>query len=201
MTAPRTFRVLCFGDSLTEGKSMLPEEQPRVWPNLVEQNSGGKFRPLNEGKGGRPTDSLGEFHAVLEKHRGAYDLLVIALGGNDARDVSGQCVPNAVTNLREMVRLARTERPGLPILLAGPANIRKDALGPTRPIANERDQNLRDLTAAYEPLARELSCDFVALYGAIPLESLAADGVHPDAKGNEPIAARMYAALERLATA
>jgi acyl-CoA thioesterase-1 len=107
-------------------------------------------------------------------------------------------VPHAVKNIREMIALARAAHPGLPILLAGPANIRKDTLGPTKPIANERDQNLRDLTVAYEKLARETSCPFVSLYGIIPRASLAVDGVHPDADGNRPIAAKMLEALTRL---
>jgi acyl-CoA thioesterase-1 len=196
MDALGFLRVLYFGDSLTAGSEMTAEEKAFVWPSLVEESSGGKFRPINEGKGGRPTDSLGEFRVVLEKHRGGYDLLVIALGGNDARDLTGACVPNAVRNVREMVRLAREDRASLPILIVAPANIRKDALGPTRPIANERDQNLRDLGAAYEALAHELACHFVSLYGVIPPEALAIDGVHPDANGNRPIAARMLEALQ-----
>jgi len=180
---------------------MPPEEQPRVWPNVVEELSGGTFRAINEGRGGRPTDSVAEFRDALQRHGAHFDLLVIALGANDARDISGHCVPNALRNLREMVRLAREARPGLPILLAGPPNIRKGALGPTRPIGDQRDQNLRDLTAAYEPLARELACDFVPLYGVLPPESLAVDGVHPDARGNAPLASRMHDALQRLAAA
>ena len=76
---------------------------------------------------------------------------MIALGGNDSRDISGNCVPNAVKNIRAMIAGLFG---AIPILLAGPANIRKDTLGPTKPIANERDQNLRDLNAAYEKLAR-----------------------------------------------
>ena len=177
---------------------MTTQEKPCVWPNLVEQSSGGRFCPINEGKGGRPTDSLGEFREALEKHRGAYDLLVLALGGNDARDISGACVPNAVKNVREMVRLALEDRASLPILIVAPANIRKDTLGPTRLIANERDQNLRGLGKAYEVLARELACHFVSLYGVIPPEALAIDGVHPNAQGNEPIAHCMLETLERV---
>lgn len=197
----KTFRVLYFGDSVTAGSEMSPEQKPFVWPNLVEESSGGKFQPINEGKGGRPTNSVKEFREVLERRRDGYDILVIALGANDSRDVSGHCVPNAVRNLREMIRLAREARPGLPILLVAPTNIRKDALGPSRPIGDQRDQNLRDLTAAYGPLAAELSCHFVALYGVIPPESLTKDGVHPDATGNRPIAARVLAALEQLVQA
>jgi len=187
--------VLYFGDSITAGFNLPPEA---VWPSLVEKASQGKFRAINEGLGGRPTDSLTDFQLALQKHGDGYDLMVIALGGNDARDISGNCVPNALKNIREMIALTRAARPGIPILLVGPTNINKDCLGPTKPIANERDQNLRDLNAAYEKLAWELSCYFVSLYGVIPPASLTVDGVHPDAEGNRPIAAKMLEALEKI---
>lgn len=190
--------VLYFGDSLTAGSEMSPEQKPFLWPNLVREASHGQFQALNEGLGGRPTDSVADFQKALEKYGDTIDIVVIALGGNDARDISGQCVPNAVNNIRKMIGLARAAHPGLPLLLAGPANIRKDTLGPSKPIANERDQNLRDLTIAYEKLASETSCHFVSLYGIVPPESLAMDGVHPDAEGNRPIAAKMLEALNRL---
>jgi len=194
-----TFRVLYFGDSLTAGSELPPEQKPLVWPNLVQQSSHGKFQAINESLGGRPTGSVTDFQKVLEKHGGAYDILVIALGGNDARDICGNCVPHAVQNIREMIALARAARPQIPILLAGPPNIRKDTLGPTKNIGEERDQNLRDLNAAYASLAPETSCQFTSLYGIIPAASLAVDGVHPDAEGNKPISARMLEALSKLA--
>ena len=191
--------VLCFGDSLTAGSELPPDQKAFVWPRLLEEASQGKFRAINEGLGGRPTDSLADFRQALQKHGAAAGIMVIALGGNDARDVSGNCVPHAVKNIREMIALTRSARPDVPILLAGPANIRKDALGPTKDIADERDQNLRDLTMAYERLARESSCHFVALYGIVPPGSLTVDGVHPDAEGNKFIATTMLKALTQLA--
>jgi acyl-CoA thioesterase-1 len=196
--ATSVFTALYFGDSLTAGSTLPPEQKSSVWTNLVEQVSRGKFRAINEGLGGRPTDSLADFQEALRKHAGAFDLLVIALGGNDARDISGNCVPHALKNIRAMITLARASCSTLPILLAGPANIRKDTLGPTKPIANEREQNLRDLNVAYEKLALETSCQFVSLYGTIPAASLVMDGVHPDAEGNQPIAAAMLEALTKL---
>jgi acyl-CoA thioesterase-1 len=195
------FRVLYFGDSLTEGSELPPEQKAFVWPTLVQENSGGTFQAINEGLGGRPTDSVSAFQRILGCHDHAFDLMVIALGGNDTRDISGQCIPNAVRNIGEMIALTRAARPGIPILLVGPANIRKDTLGATKSIGEKREQNLRDLTAAYEKLAAETSCRFVSLYGVIPPASLAADGVHPDADGNRAVAAKMLEALTRLAQA
>ena len=58
---------------------------------------------------------------------------------------------------------------------------------------------LRELGLAYEKLAQEMGCQFVNLFGAVPLETMTKDGVHPDVKGNEAIANRLLPALSRLA--
>lgn len=183
---PRT--VVCFGDSITAGGSLPTAEKPFVWPALVEKWANGKLRIINEGKGGRPTNSLKEFEEML-KRQPQVDVLVIALGGNDARDITDQCVPKAVRNLRAMMARAREAYgPKLTLLLVGPTNIRKDALGPTRPIADQRDAKLRELNAAFADLAKEAKCQFLSLYGVVPETSLGRDGVHPDRAGNEIIA-------------
>jgi acyl-CoA thioesterase I len=183
---PRT--VIIFGDSITAGNMLPKGDKARLWVNLVQQQSGGRLTMINEGKGGRPTDSLKEFEAMLNRQPKA-DLLVLALGTNDSRDISGQCVPKAVEHLRSMIDLARQKyRADLPILLVGPINLNKDALGPTKPIADQRDANLKELGTAYAALAQELHCDFTNLYGIVPATSLTRDGVHPDAIGNEVIA-------------
>jgi acyl-CoA thioesterase-1 len=183
---PRT--VIVFGDSITAGSALPKEEKSHLWVTLVQKESGGRLKVTNEGKGGRPTDSLKEFEAMLNRQPKP-DLLVVALGTNDSRDISDACVPKAVEHLSAIVRRAREKyRTDLPVLIVGPPNINKEALGPTKPIANERDGKLKDLGAAYAKLAEELHCGFVSLYGVIPTSSLMRDGVHPDAAGNEEIA-------------
>jgi len=123
------------------------------------------------------------------KRRPQADLLVIALGTNDSRDVSGQCVPKAVANVRQMITAARAQYgPNSAILLLGPPNIRKDALGPTKPIADQREANLRALGDAFADLGKELHCAYFSTFGTIPPESLAKDGVHPDPAGNAAMA-------------
>lgn len=188
-------RVLCFGDSITQGGALPVAEKTSLWLLQVEKKADGKLRLLNEGKGGRPTNSVEEFRAALKKHDGAFDELLISLGTNDSRDITDKCVPEAVKNIRQMITMAREKVPNLRVLLVGPPNINKNALGPTKPIANEREQKLKDLNAAFEQLAKDEKCDFVSLFGAVPDESLLRDGVHPDAKGNTAIAAVIYGAL------
>jgi acyl-CoA thioesterase-1 len=190
--------VIVFGDSITAGNALPPEDRPHVWPQVVEEQSKGSLQMLNEGKGGLPTDSVKEFTAMLTRHPHA-DVLVIVLGTNDSRDISDQCVPKAVANLRTMIGLAR-DRYGkdFAVLLAGPPNIRKESLGPTRPIADQRDAKLRELGEGFSALAAELHCEFISLYGAVPEGSMTKDGVHPDVAGNEAIARVILAKLQAM---
>jgi acyl-CoA thioesterase-1 len=198
---PAAARVLCFGDSITEGSALPRDERPFVWPALVEQASAGGLKLINEGKGGRPTASVDEFERALAKHAqgGGVDVVVIALGTNDSRDTSDVCVPKAVANVRKMVERARAKLgPAAKVLLVGPPNINKAALVATKPIADPRERKIKDLNAAFEALAKEAHCDYVGLFGAVPEQSMTRDGVHPDKAGNQAIAAVMGRAIGAL---
>jgi acyl-CoA thioesterase I len=188
-------KVVCFGDSITAGSNMKPADRPQLWVDRVQAASQGRLEMINEGKGGRPTDSLGEFAQMLTRRPKA-DELVLALGGNDARNIKEDCVPKAVKNLTAMVARARAAYGAeIAILIVGPTNINQEKLGPTKPIGKERDGKLQELNAAFAKLAQELHCSFVSLYGVVPPETLTQDGVHPDAAGNEPIARLMLSKL------
>lgn len=181
--------IIVFGDSITAGGALPAKDRDKLWLRQVEQESKGTLKLINEGKGGRPTASLPDFDAMLQRQPKA-DGLYIALGMNDSRDLKDTCVPNAVANLREMIVRARKHFGlSLPVLLVGPSNINKAALGPTKPIGNEREAKLRELNTAFAALAKETSCDFLSLFGVVPDGSLTKDGVHPDAAGNAAIAA------------
>jgi acyl-CoA thioesterase I len=195
---PAARTVLVFGDSLTAGNALPKEQREKAWVRLVERDAGGAFTLINQGKGGRPTQSLDEFAAVLNRQPRP-DILVIALGTNDSRDITEACVPKAVANLRSMIASARAKySPAPAILLVGPPNINKAALVATKPIANEREAQLRALGSAFRQLADETGCAFVNLFGVLPEATLTADGVHPDPAGNAAIAARMLEALRRV---
>lgn len=192
---PRT--VIAFGDSITEGGALPKDQRDQAWLRIVERESKGALKMVNEGKGGRLTASVAEFEAMMTRHPRA-DLLILALGTNDSRDITAECVPKAVGNLRKMIERARaTYGPALPVLLLGPPNINKAALVASKPIASERETKLRELGDAFSALAKELRCDFASLFGTIPDDSLTKDGVHPDAEGNAAIARTITAGLPR----
>jgi len=190
---PRT--TIVFGDSITEGNALPKNERSQAWIRLVEIQSEGQLLMINEGKGGRPTSSISEFTTMLQRQPRP-DILVIALGTNDSRDISDQCVPKAVKNIEAMILQARDAYgQNLPIVIVAPPNIRKDALGPSHAIADQREEKLQSLGSAFKTLAETNKCEFVSLYGAVPESALTRDGVHPSGKGNQPIATRM---LEKL---
>ena len=182
--APVPLTVVVFGDSLTDGGAL----KEKAWIRVVEAESKGTLKMINEGKGGRPSASVAEFEAMMAK-RPRMDRLVIALGTNDSRDITDQCVPKAVGNVRKMVDRARaTYGRGLPVLLVGPPNVNKNALVATKPVADEREAKLRELGDGFAKLAVEIGCDYVSLFGAVPETSMTKDGVHPDAAGNAAMA-------------
>ena len=187
--------VIVFGDSITAGGALPGNERDNVWVRVLERESKGRLKMVNEGKGGRPTDSVKEFEVMLARQPQAA-VLVIALGTNDSRDITAVCVPKAVANVRAMIARARQQYGAkLRILLAGPPNINKAALVATKPIANEREAKLRELGDALAALAKDTGCEFTSLFGTVPEANMAKDGVHPDAAGNAAIARVMLAKL------
>jgi acyl-CoA thioesterase-1 len=187
--------VLVFGDSLTAGNKLPAADRARLWLRQVERDSAGKLALVNAGKGGRPTASVPDFETALARHPEAA-ALALMLGTNDSRDTSARCVPNAVANLSAMTAHARATRgKNFPLLLIAPPNINPAALGATKPIAAERAANLRAFADAFRALAGEQNTRFASLHGLLPPETLAKDGVHPDASGNDLIAAALLPEL------
>lgn len=183
---PRT--VIVFGDSITAGSALPQADKERAWIKRIEADSAGTLILINEGKGGRPTNSVMEFEAMLQRHPKA-DAVVIALGMNDSRDITAACVPKAVAHVRSMIEKARLAYgQKLPVLLLGPTNINQAALGPTKPIGNEREAKLVELGEAFAHLAKDMQSQYLSLFGSVPDGCLLKDGVHPDAEGNAALA-------------
>lgn len=186
--APEARTLIVFGDSITAGSALPKDQADQLWLKLVEKQSAGALTLINEGKGGRPSASVPEFEQML-KRQPKPDGLILALGMNDSRDLTAECVPKAVANLRAMIEKARQAYGAtLPVLLLGPTNINLAALGPTKPIGPQREAKLRELGDAFAKLATETHCEFITLFGSVPAESLLKDGVHPDPAGNAAIA-------------
>jgi acyl-CoA thioesterase-1 len=191
--------VVVFGDSIAAGTGLPEHERDRVWVRRVADLAGGRLEVVNEGKGGRWTRARGEFNAMLARQAHA-DVLVIALGTNDSADLSDGAVVRMLTNVAYMVQKARLRYgPGLRVLLLAPPDLRIDALRNRAIPGDRRATRLHELDLGLAALARRLDCEFLSLRGVVPPASLASDGMHPDAAGNERIARTVLPVLLQLA--
>ena len=186
--------VVAYGDSITLGNALPEAQRDRVWVRRVEQMARGRLVLVNDGQGGHWTRSLDQFDSMLRRQPRA-DVLVLALGTNDSNDASVRMVGRATDNLRTMItRAQRAWGPELRVVIVGPPQLRPDRR-PDAAGAVARNERLRALNAAYEQLAQHTRARYMSLYGVPDDASLEADGMHPDAAGNEAIARKMLPVL------
>lgn len=181
---PRT--VLFFGDSLTAGYGVDPDE---AYPALVQKKiteAGLPWRVVNAGLSGETTSGgLRRLDWILKQR---VDIFVIELGGNDGL----RGIPLATTraNLEAMVERIRQRYPDVKIVVAGmqlPTN-----MGPeyTRAFADIFPEIARDKQTALIPFLLEG-------VGGVATLNLP-DGIHPTPQGHQIVADTVWDTLRPL---
>lgn len=192
------YKIICFGDSITEGKTPASLKNGERWIEVLEKSSGGKIVCYNEGKGGRPASAFPDFEPALKRHPEA-NVLLIALGTNDSRDYSKSAVQELRKNMNIMACFARGKFPNLKkIILCAPYNISVSSLKTNREKGTQRMENLMAFGKTIKEIATQENHTFIDFYGVIPETSLTTDGVHPDAAGHAAIAAKAWAELQKV---
>lgn len=165
--------ILAFGDSLTYGTGATPAES---YPAILERSIGRKV--VNAGVPGETSgQGLERLPEVLDEVKPK--LLILCHGGNDFLRRLDDA--KAASNLREMIRLARSK--GIPVvLLATP----KPGLAPSIP-------------AFYGELAMELGVPFEegVIRTVLFDNALKSDMVHPNGAGYAQIAAAVEKVLKK----
>lgn len=178
-------RIVCLGDSLTEGYSLAPEQ---AWPHLVEKmlrNTGWpEARVVNAGISG--STSASAVARLKWQLKNPPDVLVLALGANDG--LRGIAPAETKKNLAAAIDLARAN--GVTVLLAG-----------MRMPPNYGTDYTKGFEATFTSLAAEKNVAFVPFL----LDGVAADpalnlpdGIHPNAAGYEVIARTVASHLKPL---
>jgi len=182
--AAETVRIVAFGDSLTAGYGLKPDES---FPARLEKSlksRGHAVEVVNSGVSGDTTSAARErldwavpagTHAVI-----------LELGANDA--LRGLPVERARTNLDAILEGLRKR--GVEVLLAGMRAPRN--LGDT--YANAFDAIFSDLASKHGVLHYPFFLAGVALDPKLNL----ADGLHPNAAGIEVITQRILPDVEKL---
>lgn len=176
--------VLCFGDSLTAGLGVAPDES---YPALLAARlhaAGYRYRVVNAGVSGDTT--AGGLRRVDWALRLTPDIVILALGANDG--LRGQDLAGVRANLDQMVE--RFQQSGARVLLAGmrlPPNY-------GRPYAE-------DFRRMYAAVARNRGLPFMPFLldgvGGNPRLNQP-DGIHPTAEGHRLIAERLWPHLRPL---
>lgn len=177
-------RIVFLGDSLTAGYGLDPQQAyPQLVENLLEE-AGHDVEVVNAGVSGDTT--AGGLRRIDWLLRQEMDILVIALGANDA--LRGQPVEATRENLEKMIDRARQAYPDLRILLAG-------MLAPPNMGVPYREA-FREI---YPQIAKARGVELMPflLDGVAGQPSLnLPDGIHPNAKGHRVIARAVVEVLD-----
>src|SRR6266566_7830094 len=176
--------IVAFGDSLTAGLGVRPEES---YPSRLEARlraAGYDYRVVNAGVSGDTT--AGGLRRVDWALRAHPDIVIVALGANDG--LRGQSPQAIRANLEEIV--ARLQASGARVLLVG-----------MRLPPNYGAEYTKEFEAVFPAVARRAK---IALMPFL-LDGVAADprlnqadGIHPTAAGQQMIADRLWPYLRPL---
>jgi acyl-CoA thioesterase-1 len=185
-SAAETKTIIFFGDSLTAGYGLDPDE---AYPALIQKKldaTGQPWRVVNAGLSGETTaGGLRRLDWIL---RQPVDIFVIELGGNDG--LRGIASETSRANLQLMIERVRAKYPHAAIVLAGmqlPTN-----LGP---------EHTRQFAAMYPELAQANRVTLIPFLldgvGGVPRLNQA-DGIHPTAEGHCLVAETVWKAIKEL---
>ena len=184
--AAETRTIVFFGDSLTAGYGVDPDD---AFPTLIQKKlnkTGRPWRVVNAGLSGETTaGGLRRLEWILRQQA---DIVVLELGGNDG--LRGIPPETSRANLQAMIERIRAKQPHATVVLAGmqiPTN-----LGP---------DYTRLFAAMYPDLAEKNHTALIPflLEGVGGVANLnQADGIHPTAEGHRLVAETVWRTLQPL---
>lgn len=180
---PKEKVILFFGDSLTAGYGLNPEE---AFPAVVDKSlnkSGVDVRVINSGLSGET--SAGGLTRIDWVLRQSVDVFVLELGANDG--LRGLPITETRKNLQLIIDKVKVKNPACKIVLAGmmvPPNMGK--------------QYSESFRALFPEIARKNNALLIPflLDGVAGVERLnQADGIHPTAEGHSIVGENLAKAL------
>jgi len=184
--SPPPPRIIFFGDSLTAGYGVDPQQAFPAQVGRLLEEAGVRASIVNAGLSGETTaGGLRRLDWIL---RQPADILLLGLGANDF--LRGLPLEETEANLRAMVAKARAAHPGATVALLGmqaPPNLGSDYA--------------EAFAAIYPHLAKELDLalfPFLLEDGGGHPELNLADGMHPNPEGHGKIAEKLLPFVKAL---
>lgn len=183
LTAQEKKNILIFGDSITAGLGVDPEQ---AFPSILQQkidSAGLHFKVINGGLSGETSaGGLRRISWVLQRK---VDIMILELGGNDGlRGIELQSTKN---NLQQIITTAQTKDPDIQIIIAGmqvPPNLGIE-------YTNEFVNLYIDLAEENNLPLIPLILDAVGGYE----EFMQPDKIHPNAEGHLIVAETVWKTL------
>lgn len=182
----RIKRLIFFGDSLTAGYGLLPEEN---YVHLISEKlkqDGFNLEVVNAGVSGDTTATgLSRLDWVIKK---GVDYFVLELGANDS--MKGISISEIRSNLKKIIAKVREKNPEVKILLV-----------PMKVFPNYGPKYGKQ----FEKLYKEISEEETVPLSPFLLEKVAGirklnlpDGIHPTAEGHKLLFSTMYEPVKNL---
>ncbi len=195
-------RIVCFGDSITEGSDFRETER---WTarlqELLDDKEPGAFEVLNRGKDGQTTeDALARISKDVVTKLPA--IVLVEFGFNDANVRDFVKTPRVSLddyskNLFEICRIVR-DRGGTPVVVINHMPVRSDGIQGN---GKTYEQNFAPYNPAALAVAKQLNVPSINLpvlmkdFTVKPEEFLDSDGLHLSLEGNETYARMIFAGL------
>jgi acyl-CoA thioesterase-1 len=176
--------IVAFGDSLTAGYGLNPDESFTTLLQRKLDESGYRYRVVNAGVSG--DTSAGGLRRIDWSLEGNVKFLVLELGGNDG--LRGLPVAEMKKNLAQTIERAQSR--GATVILAG-----------MEAPPNMGAEYTREFRQAFRDLAKQYKTPFIPFFlegvGGRP-EYNQPDGIHPNAEGEKVMTENVWRALEPL---
>jgi acyl-CoA thioesterase-1 len=178
-------KIVAFGDSLTAGYGLRPQESyPTLLQKMIDAD-GFKYEVVNAGVSG-DTSAGGVRRIDWSLEAGNVRFVILELGANDF--LRGQPVAETKKNLSEIIRRAKSH--DAQVLLAGMLTTTESG----------RDYEV-EISDAFKSLAKEHDVPLIPFFleGVAGIDRLnQQDRVHPNAEGTRIVAATVYRHLKPL---
>jgi acyl-CoA thioesterase-1 len=178
-------KIVAFGDSLTAGYGLAPQESyPALLQKLIDAD-GFKYEVVNAGVSG-DTSAGGVRRIDWSLDAGGVRFVILELGANDF--LRGQPIGETKKNLSEIIKRAKSR--GAQVLLAGMLT--------TTETGRDYEIEIRD---AFKSLAAENDITLIPFFleGVAGIDKLnQQDRIHPNAEGTKLVAATVYRYLKPL---
>lgn len=182
-------RIVFFGNSLTAGYGLDPEQAFTAHIQQWIDSLGYTYEVVNAGLSGETT--AGGVRRIDWLLKQPMDIFVLELGGNDM--LRGFTVDVTEKNLRTIIDKVRAAHPDIPIILAG-----------MKSPPNMGEAYTKAYDAIFPRMAKELNLSFIPFFlkdvGGIADLNLP-DGIHPNAEGQKIVAQNVWEVLSQLLSA